>query len=692
MNRKTPLVLFLATFGLVLGSLASGVQAASQPNVLLVSCTAIFNPATGELPFPNNLLFAGSKDGTLNIPVANPDDLADPRVALNALDGFSTVAPLTASFEAYVQASSLKGGTTVRVFEVVLNNPFLDPTTQAPWAITAVRRELQPEIDYTLQINAQSYKNVLNILPLRPLSPKTGYLVVLSGPIQDVSRDGIADCPDGISPSPTYAIAKVTNPLVDSSGKSIIGSLSDAQAQALEPLRRLVNNQESAAASQGIARERILLSWTFMTQSIDDVFIALNQNRQPLGLALRPTGATTAAVPALNLPGFSDIYAGALTIPYYLDKTKPLTSAWQTAAAQPVTRYQPLPAMTAALKIPVLLTLPNAKSGQRQPADGWPVVIFQHGITQNRSNLLLLADALSFAGFAAVAIDMPLHGITDPANPFYLSGLERTFDLDLVNNTTSAPGADGVIDPSGSYFINLQSLLTSRDNTRQAAADLRQLSANLPTVDLNGDGRPDLDVRQIHFVGHSLGGIVGGAFLATDDTVRSATLAMAGGGIAKLLDGSVSFGPRIAAGLAAVGILRGTPEYNAFLVAAQTAVDSGDPINYGAAAARLHPIHLIEVVGGMGTPSDQVVPNAVENAPLAGTEALARVMGLQPASRSLVNEAGVRAIVRFNQGDHSSIINPTAAVGATAEMQGQMIRFLQTEGQELEILYHPVVQ
>jgi hypothetical protein len=29
-------------------------------------------------------------------------------------------------------------------------------------------------------------------------------------------------------------------------------------------------------------------------------------------------------------------------------------------------------------------------------------------------------------------------------------------------------------------------------------------------VDLNGDGKPDLDTGHIRFVGHSLGGIVGG--------------------------------------------------------------------------------------------------------------------------------------------------------------------------------------
>jgi hypothetical protein len=167
---------------------------------------------------------------------------------------------------------------------------------------------------------------------------------------------------------------------------------------------------------------------------------------------------------------------------------------------------------------------------------------------------------------------------------------------------------------------------------------------------------------------------------------------MAGGGVAKLLDGSATLGPRIAAGLAAQDIVKGTPAYESYLVAAQTVADSGDPINYGTTAASLHPIHLIEVVGGAGVLPDQVVPNSVENAPLAGTEPLAKVMGLTSVNRSVWDDRGVRAIVRFSQGAHGSIIDPTAAVGATAEMQGQMIQFLQTEGKELEIIYHPVVR
>lgn len=673
----------IAPFCLVLGLTAFGAahtHAATRPDFY-----AEFNPATGQLPFPTNLLFSGSIDGTLNIPVPDPDNVSDPRVALNALDGFSTIAPLTAQFSSTLNADTVQAGSTVRVFEVELVNPFLDPTHPGPFTVTEVKRELHAGDDYSVSLFSQdSSQTTLNIHPLHPLAPKTGYLVALTHGIED--RSGFE-----ASPSPAYALTQLPRPLVDANGQSVIPGLSDAEAQALEPLRQLTNSQESAAVSQGLSRNSIVLSWTFMTQSIDDAFTTIGQNLKPLRIAVRATGATTAVI-GPGLPGFSDIYAGTLAIPYYLSKDQPLNGYWQTADGGAVTRYNPQPASTATLQIPVLMTAPNARSGQRKPANGWPVVIYQHGITRSRADLFLLADALSFIGFAAVAIDLPLHGVTDVNNPFYMSGMERTFDLDLVNNETGAPGPDGMIDASGSYFINLQNMLTGRDNLRQGAQDLRQLTATLSLVDLNGDQQPDLDATRIRFVGHSLGGIVGGTFLATEKNITSATLAMAGGGIPKLLEGSSAFGPIIAAGLADVGLIKGTPEYESYMTGYQTVLDAGDPINYAIQAARLHPIHLIEVVGGAGSLPDQVVPNSIEDAPLSGAEPLARIMGLQSVNRSVHDDQGLRAIVRFTQGDHSSIINPSAAVGATAEMQGQMIKFLQSEGTKLEVIYHPVVK
>jgi hypothetical protein len=67
-------------------------------------------------------------------------------------------------------------------------------------------------------------------------------------------------------------------------------------------------------------------------------------------------------------------------------------------------------------------------------------------------------------------------------------------------------------------------------------------------------------------------------------------------------------------------------------------------------------------------------------------------MGVQSISRSAWDAQGLRAIVRFTEGDHGSIISAAASFGATAEMQGQMIRFLQSEGTELEVIYRPVVK
>ena len=62
---------------------------------------AIFNPASGDptqVPIPTNLFLLGTTDLTMNIPVADPTDFSDPLVAINALDGFSTVAPWSTNF------------------------------------------------------------------------------------------------------------------------------------------------------------------------------------------------------------------------------------------------------------------------------------------------------------------------------------------------------------------------------------------------------------------------------------------------------------------------------------------------------------------------------------------------------------------------------------------------------------------
>ena len=141
------------------------------------------------------------------------------------------------------------------------------------------------------------------------------------------------------------------------------------------------------------------------------------------------------------------------------------------------------------------------------------------------------------------------------------------------------------------HFINLTSLLTSRDNLREGVADLIILARSLPQLNLGAAG--GIDPASVHYVGHSLGAIEGGTLLAVVGTgpgaLGTGTLAMPGGGVARLLRDSPTFGPQINAGLAAQGVTQGSTLYEQFFRDAQTAVDAGDPVNFISLATAAHP-------------------------------------------------------------------------------------------------------
>ena len=656
--------------------------------------TAVFDPASGDptkVPIPTNLFLSGTTDLTLNIPVADPTDYSDPLVALNGLDGFSTVAPWATNFSVPVAPATVNPG-SVKVYQVSLTGP--------GGGVTGVDRQLVFGQDFVAVANGDS----VNIVPLKPLQELTSYMAVITDGITDV--DG-----NDATPSQTYFIAKRMSPLVDGNGQSTDPLLDNATAGALEPLRQLTNAQEAAAASQGVNPDNIVLSWTMTTQSISPALSAVQSISGSTATTLAPTGANTQLIGGA---GIADIYVGIMATPYYLgapsqaNPIAPLNTFWQAApgayappfdqagldpTSQHVTFANPVPVANSMQQIPVLLTVPNTNSGMTKPAAGWPVMIFQHGITRNRTDMLALADTMASIGHAVIAIDLPLHGITDTENQLYIGktpfgavASERTFNVDYTDNASGAPGADGMIDSSGAHFINLQNLLVSRDNLRQGVADLFTLTANLPLIDIDGDQAGDFDSSQISFAGQSLGAMTGVDYLAFNPDINSALLSAPGGGIANLLLGSPTFGPRIIAGLAAAGVEQGTTEFNLFMLATQTVIDSADPINHGAKASLVNNVLLHEIIG------DQVVTNTVPNAPLSGTEPLIAVMGLTSYSESAFDAAGIDGAVRFIEGDHGSLLSPAASLAATQEMQRQLAAFQATRGTTVNINDSSVVQ
>ncbi len=686
--------------------------------------------AQATIPFPFDGLFSGFTDPTLNIP--NPAGAPFVNDA-NLTDGFSTTANLFTDFIGFIDLdTALQGGLLI-----------IDTSTGTP---------LMPGVDYTLSdypatspvagvtdpLPVNTVRSRVIIHPLKPLKPSTRYLIAVTDRVRDL--DGNAAVA-----SSQFRVVRRGTPVADQTDPFVVG-LNTTQRATLEALRfQLIRPAvegliAATASTLGLTEENIVLAWTMTTQSAGKTLGLMAAEATAQAIASFPTGLTIDQVlqnPAV--PPIADVRIGSLQLPYYLANsggspqgTEPLGSPWLADPTRPdvaatflgqvpcgafvqpppgtnfvpsvsTTTCFPIPVERSVENVPMLVTVPNANSGMSKPETGWPVVIFQHGITGNRSQMLALAPALAAAGFVTVAIDLPLHGL--PAgHPLAVPGTtERTFNLDLVDNATTAPGPDGSEDPSGTHFINLSSLITSRDNLRQAAIDLVHLSRSVTQLNFDADPETvDIDPDRIHLVGHSLGGIVGTVALGVDDSFGASTIAMSGSGIGKLLDGSKSFGPRIAAGLAGNGVLEGTDTYETFLRFAQHLVDDGDPANYAAAAAADRPIHFVEII------DDLVVPNAVPRTPAAtdtldrvtlegrisGSTPLMQLLGLNildaitpplaEAQAPLVGEQ-LKVGVRFTVGDHGSILSPAASPAATQEIQRQIANFLGSEGTCLPI-------
>ncbi|TMM45945.1 VolA/Pla-1 family phospholipase [Colwellia ponticola] len=403
-----------------------------------------------------------------------------------------------------------------------------------------------------------------------------------------------------------------------------------------------------------------------------------------------------------------------------------------------LTQYNPLPKVKSykngASAIDVIITMPDVarinaiamlKKGSalteaekmHVPADGWPVMIYSHGITAYKETVLAIAGTLASQGIATIAIDHPYHG--SRGIDFNADGVYE------ISATESLKGTDpDYVNATVTSYMNLQSLLTARDNVRQSEADLLALR-----LSLNDEGQ--LDATKVSFLGHSLGAITGIPFTALANStvdsykVNSASYAMPGGGIPGVLLNSPSFGPVVKAGLTSsqsfIDVVEKTADkkveemsnaeyqgyveaiYPAFAsefnFAAQTIIDAADPINYVSALRGIEtPVHVIEVVGDepSGTnKADQVIVNSVASLPLVGTEPLITGLGLSAGVNTPQGDGttAVSAAVRFLKGHHSSLLSPAVVDGiaddaaanlaVTVEMQTQVASFAKSGGKYL---------
>nr|BAD90677.1 lipase-like protein [Aeromonas sobria] len=389
-------------------------------------------------------------------------------------------------------------------------------------------------------------------------------------------------------------------------------------------------------------------------------------------------------------------------------------------AERNIGRFNPLPTLSEVQSVPLRIF---AAAPLNTITD---VIIYQHGVTSIKENAYALALGQIGAGLqvtptaknvAVVVIDHPLHG-------------ERGYALS--NSMATVTTSENPLP-----YLNLNYLTVARDNLKQSVADLLGLRLAVGLANTQGlGGQLGGAGLKVHFLGHSLGAITGANLLAVaNQTTGSAQadalfkfdtggLAMPGGGIAPLLLNSPSFGPTIKMSVLTSGspaLKAGFTAYapncktaaatcfvNEFLpsldaatqagaastlqsytFAAQSVLDSADPINLGSGIAKSFPLFATEIVGdGALNLPDQVIPNSIVSAPLGGTEPLFRVLGLQELKGSGVLPAGHHA-ARFLKGGHSSLLAPDEnfdqAGAVTTEIQTQFASFFMSGGAAVKV-------
>jgi Pla-1/cef family extracellular lipase len=772
-------------------------EVVENSSAVTASARVKFDPSAGAagLSIPNDLIFSGTQDGTLEIPVADPTDGSDPFVAISALDGWSISQPFPLAIEfpagTSLDAASASESASVRVFETVMGGDVNDSDC------TAVTRGLACKVVGELVhmqdfVTQKSGDNVL-FIPIQPLKAETTYVMVMTNNLRDSNGKAVAG-------STTYELARQDINTLPLGNASQLG------------LQAAINSYEAAVVAAGVDSDTIIYSAAMTTQSTTRVLstvkslmaagvpqMVANAMEGIPAIGVADTGMSVATVltgliPESLVPLYSaaNYIRGSITLPYYSgvpsaeNPLAPVNDWWRArcdsgatlaglAAANPaaipagpldendgfcmnfglrdlssvvaidternLTKFNPIPVASAMMPIDVQMTTPDlawanpvrASMGLpalEEPENGWPVAILVHGITSTKEQMLPITGILSTFGIATIAIDQPLHG----SRGFDLNG----DGIDEINTSTV----------STLHYVNLGSMLSMRDNTRQSTADLLGLRLGMNFLGgVDASGNPiKIDSSKVHLLGHSLGGIYGMNAVGLANTalneqidglfkIASTSLAMPGlmlanfgidspafEGLAKsnlTLQLSPDFAAAVEANLPAdytQAQLSGfyfafydalTVEQKAtldagfaqFTFAAQTVTDSGDPIAYvQALAATQTPTHFIEVVGdGADNLSDQTVTNTAPFTPMGGTEPAIALLGL-PAISETTQGSGA---VRFVHGHHSSILDPRSnaaspdaalSARATQEMQTQVAIFFASMGQLIQVTDAEVVK
>ena len=705
----------------------------------------VFNPLTGEVPLPNVLATATAADPltgrAANKPMTPPEALAYINkyevASTNAVAGVN--APIYIRFASPVDAATVTAA-NVKVFQLTPDSTSSSATENNPLGFTDVTDR------FSFRYTAGSTD--LFLFPSFPLAPTpaTRYMYVVSNRVLDAASG------KPVVSSSYFEILKSKYELVGpfAALEAVRANVMSGANIKFSGYAKVMDDLISASATTKItSRDNIALMGRFITTGAGFVSKDAIGTMMPVESALRAfaagpalgglsgktwTNSITVTTPAGLTPAayWTSVTGSTATLPTTVASIVTGTINSAQLSIDPVVKNANLSSMdltgvtlgglpaynpaagvalpfrdgTGALTgyyhttttVPFLLITPTVPTGK--------VVIFQHGITGQKEQAVAVAGSLTAAGYTVVAIDLPLHGA-----------------LAVPTHTTGAVW--------GQDFMAVGAPLATRSNVQQAAFNLNRLELTMRTGGFAAQGIVPAPTVDIKYVSISLGSIVGAYYLAGNTTLSTTGypytqttlnsdmkgfLSVPGGRLAYLLMDSPAFSTSINAGLAAVGVVAGTPTYNNFFQVTQSIVDTVDPATMTTPLASGLPsrlsgrIAIQEATGG-----DLVIPNAntryfgsaLGGRAVLGAAGAAVAPGFKQlgyngstappvafmspfavAATSAADTTPTEGYFQFNQTgiSHGFLLDPTGSATATGLAQRQMVYFL-----KLGIVVDPTV-
>jgi hypothetical protein len=484
----------------------------------------------------------------INLPLPDastrPSDFADVSV-INTLDGFNLQPRLSIAFSGPIDVSTVSSST---VFLIKLGDPTSPMETGGQ--IVGINQTVWDVATNTLHVESDKL-----------LDQHTRYALIVTRGIRDA--DG-----QPVEPSDAFAhfrhdlnFGQTADPGLQEYGNELLGALSAAAGAGVQPndiVTASVFTTMSATAVLEKMRDQIHAD----TPAPADFLLGPNGERTLFNLAdvssiiwnqqTRVAGPLNPVPVNVGLLGFVPGAIGQIAFGKYVSPN------YETAEQfiPPVGTRTGTPVVQGENELFFNLYLPSGP----EPATGWPVTIFapgtgsskQGGVGPGGGDPLAVPASLAEQGIATIAINAVGHGF-GPLSTLTVTpsvGAPVTFS---EGGRGIDQNGDGIIgNNEGISAVAPRSIIEDRDGRRQTVADLMQLVQVIKTgMDVDGDGSGDLNSSRIYYLGQSLGGVFGTAFLAVEPDVQAGVLNVTGGSGAEVYRLSTGFrGSRMGTSLA----------------------------------------------------------------------------------------------------------------------------------------------